>query len=52
VPFQLEGVVASRLSQDVELVEQGIGVDDFSSTTDEAGSCLQEGRVAECDLWV
>ena len=52
VPFQLEGVVASCLFQDVELVEQSIGVDDFSSTTDEAWSCLQERRVAECDLWV
>jgi hypothetical protein len=52
VPFQLEGVVASRLFQDIELVEQGIGVHDFSSTTDEAWSCLQERRIAECDLWV
>ena len=36
VPFQLEGVVPTRLFQDVELIQQRIRIHDLPPSTDEA----------------
>ncbi len=48
VPCQFEGIVSAGLLQDVELVQQGVGPDDFSPSSDEG--VWEQGRSDECLL--
>ena len=42
VPCQFEGIVSAGLLQDVELVQQGVGPDDFSPSSDQGVGVWEE----------